>query len=69
MAARTGVKPLTSERVRNDVTDQQMREQIMNGSRSKTMPAFQGALSDEQVTAVIAHVRSLAETEAQVPAN
>ncbi len=59
MAARTGVKPLNSERVLKVLSDEELRKQILNGSRSKTMPAFQGALSDEQVTAVIAHVRYL----------
>lgn len=59
MAARTGVKPLTSGRVRNVLSDEDLIKQIMNGSKSKTMPAFQGALSDAQVTALVAHLREL----------
>ena len=59
MAARTGVKALTSDRVRNDLSDEDLRSQILNGSRSKTMPSFQGALSDKQVTALVAHIRYL----------
>lgn len=59
MAARTGVKPLTSEKVQTKMTDEELRQQILRGSKSKTMPAFQGALTDEQVTAVVAYVRYL----------
>jgi mono/diheme cytochrome c family protein len=59
MVARTGVKPLTSERVIHQMSDDDLRTQILKGSKSKTMPAFQGALTEAQVTAVIAHVRYL----------
>lgn len=71
MAARTGVKPLTSERVIHQMSDDDLRQQILKGSRSKTMPAFQGALTDEQVDAVIAYVRylgTLAKPSAAEPA-
>ena len=64
MAARTGVKPLTTQRVQ-DMGDEDLRTQILKGSKSKTMPSFQGALSDEQVTAVIAHVRYLGQLAVQ----
>ena len=59
MAARTGVKPLTSERVRTKLSDDQLRDQILNGSKNRMMPAFQGAMSEEQVVALVAHVRTL----------
>lgn len=59
MAARTGVKPLTSDKVRKELSDDDLRKQILNGSKSKTMPAFQGAMTDEQVTAVVEYVRYL----------
>lgn len=59
MAARTGVKPLTSERVKNKLSDDDLRTQILKGSRSKTMPGFEAALSEEQVMAVVAHIRYL----------
>ena len=59
MAARTGVKSLTTDRVRSILSDDDLRKQIIYGSKSKTMPAFQRALSDAQVTAVVAYLREL----------
>ncbi len=59
LVARTGVKPLTSARVRNELSDEDLRTRILNGSKSKSMPAFQGALTDDQLAAVVAHVRYL----------
>jgi len=58
--ARLGVKPLNSPHVRQQLTDADIRRQILNGSRNKQMPAFAGALNDDQVSAIVAHVRSLA---------
>lgn len=58
--ARLGVKPLTSEHVQKSLSDDDIRRQILRGSENKQMPSFAGALSDAQVDAVIAHVRTLA---------
>lgn len=57
--ARLGVKPLTSEHVQRQLTDDDIRRQILRGSENKQMPSFAGALSDAQVEAVIQHVRTL----------
>ena len=57
--ARTGVRPLTSNRVQVELTDADIRTQVLNGSANGLMPAFVGALTDEQVDAVIGYVRSL----------
>jgi mono/diheme cytochrome c family protein len=59
MIARLGVKPLTSDHVRHELKDDDIRNQILHGSQNKQMPSFQGALTDEQIAAVIAHVRAL----------
>jgi len=58
-AARIGVKPLVSDRVQRQMSDAQIRRQILQGSSNKQMPSFEGALSDPQIDAVIAHVRTL----------
>jgi mono/diheme cytochrome c family protein len=57
--ARLGVKPLTSPHVQRQLTDDDIRRQIVDGSQNKQMPAFGGALSAEQVDAIVAHVRTL----------
>ena len=57
--ARLGVKPLTSDNVQHQLSDEDIRRQILRGSENKQMPSFAGALSDAQVDAVIAHVRTL----------
>ena len=58
MVARIGVRPLTSERVRTELTDSDLKKQIWEGSKDRQMPAFAGALSEAQVDAVIAYVRN-----------
>lgn len=66
MIARYGVKNLRSHHVQAEMKDADIRRQILKGSKNKQMPSFQGALSDEQIDAVIAHVRTFAtppETE------
>jgi len=63
MVTRTGVRPLNSERVMK-LSDEEIRTQILRGSMSKTMPSFQGALSDEQISAVVGHIRTLGELAA-----
>ena len=60
--ARLGVKPLTSPHVQRDLSDDDIRRQILQGSRNKQMPAFAGALSEDQVDAIVAHVRTLGTT-------
>lgn len=66
MTARTGVKPLNSESVAA-LSDPQIAEQIRNGSKNKMMPAFQGALSDTQIDALTAHVRTLNPAKSPTP--
>ena len=61
MVARHGVKDLTSPEVQAEMTDDQLRSQILDGSDNRQMPAFQGAISDAQVEAVIEHVRTLSQ--------
>lgn len=58
MVARLGVVPLTSKRVQ-DLSDADIRRQILEGSANQQMPSFAGALSGEQIDAVIRHVRGL----------
>lgn len=61
MVARLGVKPLTSAHVQAEMSDADIRKQILEGSANKQMPAFAGALTDAQVEAVIDYVRGLDE--------
>jgi mono/diheme cytochrome c family protein len=61
MVARYGVKNLRSRRVQEEMSDAGIRTQILEGSANMQMPSFEGALTDEQIEAVIAHVRSLDE--------
>ncbi len=58
MQSRTGVKPLNSARAVG-MTDAELLAQIRNGSKNRMMPAFQGAMNDEQLTALVAHIRTL----------
>ncbi|MFN3651802.1 MAG: c-type cytochrome [Armatimonadota bacterium] len=39
--------------------EDKLREIIENGSEDKKMPAFKDQLSEEEITAVIAHIRTL----------
>ncbi|HLU67640.1 MAG TPA: cytochrome c [Kofleriaceae bacterium] len=57
--ARLGVKPLTSEHVQERLSDEDIRQQILQGSRNRQMPSFAGALSDAQIEAIVQHVRTL----------
>jgi hypothetical protein len=59
MVAQIGVKDLTSPRVQRSFSDQDLRRQIVEGSENQKMPSFAGALTDDQIRAVIAHVRGL----------
>ncbi len=55
-ATRLGVRDLTSPEFRARVTAQLVEAQIRNGSKSKIMPSFEGALNDAQIKAVAAFV-------------
>lgn len=59
MMARTGAKSLLSPSLQNDWTDDQIRERILQGSASRSMPAFKGALSEEQLVAIVAYIRAM----------
>jgi mono/diheme cytochrome c family protein len=59
MVARLGVKNLTEPALQERLTDADIRRQIVDGSKNQQMPAFSGALTDAQLDAVIAHVRTL----------
>ncbi|MCP4447070.1 MAG: cytochrome c [Myxococcales bacterium] len=63
MRTRAGVKPLTSERVKK-MSDEKLTEQIRNGSENRTMPAFQGSITEEQMDALLGHIRVLQEKPA-----
>lgn len=56
--ARLGVKDLTEPEVQDRLSDADIRGQIIHGSKNQQMPSFAGALTEEQVAAVIAHVRT-----------
>ncbi len=57
--ARLGVKNLTLPELHERLSDADIANQIRNGSKNQNMPAFAGALTEEQIAAVIAHVRTL----------
>ena len=56
--ARLGVKDLTAPELRARVTPALVENQVRKGSQNKLMPAFEGALTDEQIKAVAAYVSS-----------
>jgi mono/diheme cytochrome c family protein len=58
MAARLGVRDLTSGEFRARATPELVEQQVRTGSKNKLMPAFEGALSDAQIKAVAAFVAS-----------
>ena len=58
MQTRSGVKPLNTPRVKG-MTDDQLFDQIRNVSSNRMMPAFQGAMSDDQMKALVGHIRTL----------
>lgn len=65
MQSRAGVKPLNSDRVKG-MSDDQLLEQIRNGSKNRMMPSFQGALSDAQMKALVGHIRELQKASADL---
>src|SRR5215510_14968602 len=58
MTARLGVRDLTAPEFRARVTPALVEQQVRAGSKSKLMPAFEGAISDAQIAAVSAYVAS-----------
>ena len=58
MVARMNVRDLTSAELRARITPSLVENQVRTGSKNKLMPAFAGALSDAQITAVAAYVAS-----------
>jgi mono/diheme cytochrome c family protein len=58
MVQKLGVRDLTSAELRARVTPALVESQVRNGSKNKLMPAFAGALSDAQISAVAQYVAS-----------
>lgn len=58
MMTRLGVRDLTAPEMRARITPALVEQQIRNGSQNKLMPAFAGALSDAQITAIAEYVAS-----------
>jgi mono/diheme cytochrome c family protein len=58
MIARLGVRDLSGAEFRARVTPALVEHQVRAGSKSKLMPAFEGAISDAQIAAVSAYVAS-----------
>ena len=58
MVAQLGVRDLTASEFRARVTPELVEHQVRTGSKSKLMPAFEGAISDAQIAAVSAYVAS-----------
>lgn len=58
MAARLNVRDLTDPEVRARLSPDVVEKQIRSGSQNKLMPAFEGALTDEQIRAIAAYVAS-----------
>lgn len=58
MRARLAVRDLTGPEFRARATVTLVESQVRNGSQNKLMPAFGGALTDEQIKAVASYVAS-----------
>lgn len=58
MVQRLNVRDLTAPEFRGRVTEALVENQIRHGSKNKLMPAFEGALSDDQIKSVAAFVAS-----------
>lgn len=59
MASQLGVKDLSAAAFHDRVTDEDIRARIARGSENRRMPAFEGALTAEQIDALVRHVRGL----------
>ncbi len=49
----------TDPKWQSSTKDKEMREVVKNGKKGTAMPAFGGQLKDEEISAVIAYIRSL----------
>jgi cbb3-type cytochrome c oxidase subunit III len=49
----------TDPKWQSSTKDKEMREVIKNGKKGTAMPAFSSSLKDEEISAVIAYIRSL----------
>ena len=49
----------TDPKWRSSTKDKEMREVVKNGKNGTAMPAFGGQLKDEEISAVVAYIRSL----------
>ncbi len=49
----------TSAEWQKEMTDEQITEIVKNGKKGTPMPKFDGKLSDDEIKAVVAHLRSL----------
>lgn len=58
-ARQLGVRDLRDPAFQAGISDERLRATIAQGTRSRRMPAFQGALAPAQVDAVARHVRTL----------
>lgn len=58
MTQRIGVRDLTAAEFRARVTPELVEAQVRTGSKNKLMPAFDGALTADQIKAVAAYVAS-----------
>ena len=56
--ARMNVRDLTAVELRARITPSLVETQVRKGSQNKLMPAFEGALTDEQIKSVSAYVAS-----------
>jgi mono/diheme cytochrome c family protein len=68
MVAQLGVKDLNAPHVQEAMSDADIARQVRDGSPNRRMPSFAGALSDAQIAAVVAHVRSLGGDATTAPA-
>ena len=59
MASGLGVTDLSSATFHERVTDAELRARIVRGSANRRMPAFGDVLTDDQLDAVVRHVRAL----------
>lgn len=64
LRAQLGVRDLTSPELQQRLTDDEIRKQIRVGSDNKRMPGFGTALTDAQIEALVAHVRSIGRSAA-----
>jgi mono/diheme cytochrome c family protein len=58
MRAQFGVPDLSDAAVQSKLTDEQVLNVIRNGSQNRRMPPWRGVYSEEQLRALVAHVRS-----------